>query len=147
MGKDIKFHYSVINITIHPHAPKLYTKLLELACSAPHETCKFHGNESMTLILEHPDELDTGKHDVPYLTGLIQRFTTISGGEWFDSQAGTAVSVVDIPQFDCTRYHPNLSTFPFVFLPDGHRMFVTIQFTPDRPLSVPAGVAFFSPML
>lgn len=124
MSRNIPFRYGIINITIHPHTPSQYEELLRDACSSvPPFLGKYRGDEWMTLSLQELDGLQTGSVDFPYLAGTIDKFTRISDEEWFDSQRGVAVTDEERPQFDIQRYHPNHVSFPFVFLPQGHRLF------------------------
>lgn len=129
MSRHIQFRYGVINITIHPNSVSQYEELFRKACSiVPPVLEKYRGDEWMTLSLQTLDGLQTGAVDFPYIAGMIDKFTRISDEEWFDSQKGIAVTDEERPQFDTQRYHPNHSSFPFVFLPEGHRLFFVNAF-------------------
>lgn len=124
MPREIKFSYSVINITTHPHSPAGYIELFKDAFSdVPPVKQKYYGNDYISLRLRSEDVIGEREEQKIILTGSIFKYTRIGDGEWFDGYEGIALKDEDKPDFNTDRYCPNLNELPFVFFPDGHRLF------------------------
>ena len=118
--RNIKFYYSVLNITMHPHSPEMYLDLFkELFPNRRPAQEQYFGNDYISLTLGE-ESLYKG---VSYLPGTIKKFTKIGEQDWYDIEEGLVLKDEDRPDIDINRFYPNLSTFDFVFLPKGHRLF------------------------
>ena len=120
----VNFKFSVINITTHPHSCEKYIKLFQdaFSCIPPLNT-KYHGNDCIALVecgMEY-------YNDKRIITGKICKYTQIQDTPWFNSEKGEMLSGDDRPNFDIAKLHPNAQYFDFVFIPDGHRLFITTK--------------------
>ena len=124
MPREVKFSYSVVNVTMHPHSAKQYVGLFNDAFSEmPAVKQKYFGNDYISLKVDSTDFSNNRGGEAKFITGLIFKYTKIGDGDWFDGQECIALKETDKPDFDTERYCPNLNELPFVFFPDGHRIF------------------------
>lgn len=125
--KTPQIRISVINITTQPHSPENYVKLFKKAFSQAPVKAKYLGTENISL----RDIVVTQDEDHLIVTGDIYKFTQISDNDWYDAIKGCALSENDKPQLDTSRLFPNLTTFPFCFIANGHRLFFISKFRHD----------------
>jgi hypothetical protein len=133
MPREIKFSYSVINITTHPHSPEGYIELFKDAFSeVPPVKQKYYGDSYISLRLNPNYGVYGQRGQKSILYGSIYKYTRIADGEWYDGHAGIPLKDEDKPEFDTDRYCPNLNEFPFVFFPQGHRLFFITSHRGER---------------
>ena len=139
MLKSTKYSVGVINITVQPHTPEKYISLFRDAFTEiPPASRKYRGNEYIALkalkfITDEP---------VPYVRGIVYKYTKIADKDWFDSWNGTPLDEDGKPDFNTSRLHPNLSSVEFCFFPNGHRMFIVTKHKQDS-----ISLAFFAKAL
>lgn len=125
MDRKINFAISVVNITAHPNSPEIYEKLLQTACKTSIEAPqKYHGDELIDMRERRLEPLETGDAEFGGIAGEINKFTPVGDSPWYDRERGVQLPDDEKPAFDTSRFCPRLASFPFVFLPTGHRMFI-----------------------
>ncbi|NJB68770.1 hypothetical protein GGQ74_002443 [Desulfobaculum xiamenense] len=122
MSRLNKLEIAVLNITTHPHSPERYLELFKDAFNLK-LPIKYRGPEYLLLgrhwDIENEQPL-TGIHGV-----LFKYIDLDLAGAWLDltliepikSEDGSPI--IPIPE----DLKPNCQATPFVFLPDGHRLF------------------------
>ena len=120
----VNFKFSVINITTHPHSCEKYIELFQDAFSCiPPLQIKYYGNECISIVSSNIKYYNNEK----IICGLICKYTQIQDGDWYNSKNGTVLSGDDRPNFDIKSFHPNAQYFEFIFIPNGHRLFITTK--------------------
>ena len=121
MARQIRYTVGVINITVHPHSPEIYTSLFRDAFTEnPPTPWRYHGNELVAI-----RALDFNNDEQQYICGTILKFTQIGDGKWYDSYRGISLeNDEDKPQIDIKNLHPNLIDTVFCFFPQGHRLYI-----------------------
>lgn len=143
MQREINFSYNVINITVHPHTTDTYRDMFRDACHASVKVPqKYFGDELMDLRIRNLDPMDAGYPDFAGIAGDINRFMPIGDSPWYDREKGIPLSDEEKPNFDSNRFYPKLVSFPFVFLPDGHRLFIVSSLSGKRLTAAKFAKAF-----
>ncbi len=131
MAKSTSFDVSVLNITLQPHSPELYVELFEsVFTQKPAISKKYLGNDHISLKIT--DEIRTNDGNVDAIFGYIQKYTVIDTDSWYDKEKDSKVKEGEEPNYDLSRFSPYYTSYEFIFLPNGHRMFVITKIKNDR---------------
>ena len=122
-----QYRINVINITTQPHSPENYIQLFKKAFAQSPVKTKYFGTDNISL----RDIRIQEDADYSIVTGNIYKFTQISDNDWYDAIKGCPLSDDNKPQFDTSRLFPNLTTYPFCFIANGHRFFFVSKFKQD----------------
>lgn len=124
----VNFHYSVLNITMHPHSPELYLELFKEAFPKNNQPGHYFGNDFISLQLGIKESCN----GVEYLPGIIVKYTKIKDQDWFDVENGQVLKDAERPNLDIERFCPNTIQLDFIFIPDGHRLFFIYKHQRER---------------
>lgn len=122
MSRLSKLEIAVLNITTHPHSPERYLQLFENAFNLK-KPIKYRGPEYLLLGRHWAIEKDK---PLAGIHGILFKYIDLDlKGAWLDltqiepieSEDGSPV--IEIPE----DLKPNCKATPFVFLPEGHRLF------------------------
>lgn len=126
MARESTIHIGVINIAMHsPHSAMRYVELFE----ALYQRRKIIGTRGTTGTLIgalHPINRDNPEQG---LNGEFYQFIHLDPNEpWFDldnNEEATQdeVNGIEIPE----HLKPHLARFPFVFFPNGHRLYIQLK--------------------
>lgn len=130
MSRAIAFDVSVLNITLQPHSPERYVELFEAAFSRrPAISRKYRGKEYMSVKIDWMERFS--REEVRAIFGQIQKYTVIDSNSWYDKMTDSKAKDGDEPEYDMQRFSPYYKSFDFVFLPEGHRMYIITKLKQD----------------
>lgn len=121
MGKEKKLTFGVLNIKIHPHAPQMYSDMMNEVFKSKHEV-QIHGPHwGIPSILSDIED----KKSLDGMYGKFYRFLQIDENQpWLDLIKGTHIEDEEgnpIPQVAAHK-KPNTKDVWFVFFPKNHRL-------------------------
>lgn len=131
MPRLTSFEVSVLNITLQPHSPELYVNLFDTAFSSiPAISKKYYGKEYISVKISDKIYSSDGKN-VHAIFGYIQKYTIIDSNSWYDKYTDSKAEEGEEPDYDMNRFSPYFTSYEFVFLPRGHRMFILTKLKND----------------
>lgn len=127
MAREIAFDISVLNITLQPHSPEKYVELFEdVFTRKPAISKKYLGKDYISLKIT--ERMRTDRGDVDAIFGYIQKYTVIDSSKpWYDRKNDSRVKEGEEPNYDLISFSPFYTSYEFIFLPNGHRMFVVTK--------------------
>lgn len=122
-NREVKLSVGAINITMHPHSPEQYVKLLKDAQRL--KIISNIGNKRSALITAVNYFHLGDKHADAPVTGDIVKFTDIDlDGTWFDITTSKIAEESDIDSIQIPAHlKPNTQRFSFIFFPKTHLLF------------------------
>lgn len=119
MAQMKKIRLVSLNITIQPHTPEMYIKLLQKAHKLKHAV-KLRGSDyGMIGSCKYNRESGT-------VSGDIYKFVSLDLSKpWFDSVKLKKAEDEDLQELNIPpNLKPNLEMFSYIFYPEGHHLFV-----------------------
>lgn len=134
MPRPAMYEFSVLNITLQPHSPELYISLFDDVFSQkPAISKKYYRDDHISLKVI--DKIISDDNKIEAIYGYIQKYTIINTDSWYDKEKDSKAPQGEEPDYDLSRFSPYYDSFDFIFLPNGHRMFVLTKLK-EKTLSI-----------